>query len=591
METLQVAVARSLYQWPKEPCTCPHKYYLDPARTGQKLVAVLCSYLGGPTDLPACNYTHPATGRQLTTLSELNQAMAYAHQKLGLIFAQDEQDSFLDVLINNIAASSSLPPDIVWMIRNRLHQTDEVLVNREWPPGCNSAYTTLNWRKGVDYETHMWVGSTLKWVWADDEPHSIREVKLGKGPFVNFEGVGSGKLILSRSAACGPDNSGFLNVTQLPPVPCTTPDLHATSEGEGEFSYSWQFNTPGVYKYEDGQFGSHMTGTITVVDAKEELASRLPVELAECAPGCPLWTIGNGQCLEACNVDACDFDAGDCACSGSSCTCFPGQAKSPEGVCCEAKTVGKELLFGFKMQQYSTPGQSGPSSFLPDSSFLKDRIYNLRNRVLIGMLIHQTRGTKTKCSDKRFGNIYNACLNKDPSLTPYGVDPVFLPTSALHNPTLAAKDFYPNASQLSPLGNVPLGFFPRVVSGISKGFSVIFDINLSHEQAIARLRYLEDGFFIDNMTTQVFVQLVTYNGIVHLSPVPSSCCACCNLQPGRCHVREKPAGSPVSREESCPASTLGELGCMSTVLEAHTWQMCGLVGKLLLLRAAACPLF
>eukprot|EP00897_Mesotaenium_endlicherianum_P002774 jgi/Mesen1/2524/ME000160S01635 len=222
METLQVAVARSLYQWPKEPCTCPQKYYLDPTRTGQKLVAVLCSYLGGPTDLPACNYTHPATGRQLTTLSELNRAMAYAHHKLGLVFAQDEQDAFLDVLINNIAASASLPVDVVWAIHNRLHQTDEVLVNREWPPGCNSAYTTLNWRRGVDYETHMQVGSTLKWVWADDDPHSIREVKLGKGPFVNFEGVGSGKLILSRSAACGPDNSGFLNVTQLPPVPCTT---------------------------------------------------------------------------------------------------------------------------------------------------------------------------------------------------------------------------------------------------------------------------------------------------------------------------------------------------------------------------------
>eukprot|EP00897_Mesotaenium_endlicherianum_P009729 jgi/Mesen1/8785/ME000527S08295 len=52
----------------------------------------------------------------------------------------------------------------------------------------------------------------------------------------------------------------------------------------------------------------------------------------------------------------------------------------------------------------------------------------------------------------------------------------------------------------------------RPAVGYPDGFSVIFDINLSHDQAAARLQYLEDGFFIDNGTRSLLVQLVTYNG-------------------------------------------------------------------------------
>eukprot|EP00897_Mesotaenium_endlicherianum_P002775 jgi/Mesen1/2525/ME000160S01632 len=509
IQNLQVALARSLYQWPKEPCTCPHNYYV-PEAAGPRLGAFMCTYLGGPIDHPLCNYTHAVTGKQVTTVDELNQVVAQAHANIGLSYAQDEQDAFLGVLLNNLASVAKLPPDIVWIIRNRLHESDKVLVSRTWPPGCNIAYTTLDWKKGVNYNTQMYKGDTLQWEWADDEPHSIREVKLGKGPFANFKGVGSGKHILSRTAVCSPENSGFLNITQLPPVPCTTASFEASESQQSTFRYAWQFDKPGVYRYEDSRLGSLMSGTITVVDATDVFSLQSPAELAECAPGCPLWAVGNGQCYEACNVVACDFDGGDCACSGGSCTCFPGQAKSPEGVCCEGQTVGDGLLFDFEMKQFSSPGQQ-KSSFLPNSTFLKDRIYNLKNRVLIGVLIHQTRAMKSKCSGKRFDNIYNSCLDKNPSLTPFGVDPVFLATSSLYNPTLVVSDFYPDPAQLTPLG-VPLGFFHRQAKGYKNGFTIILDINLSHDKAAAALKYLQDGFFIDNATTSIFVQVVTYNG-------------------------------------------------------------------------------
>eukprot|EP00897_Mesotaenium_endlicherianum_P009508 jgi/Mesen1/8586/ME000005S08552 len=519
MTNLQAAVARALFTWPKTECTCPRKYYIDPEKNGARFVAFFCAYMGGPSDFPGCNYTHPVTGRQLTTLMELNQAMGHVHDALGFEFAKDEVAVFLDIMVSSIQSVAALPPASLW----------------EQPPAPGGLHAhqhqpaprmVLSWRVGVNYNTTIWNGSLIKWVWEDSTAHSIREIQRGSlGPFAEFRGVGSGYMAVDRSRVCDATNSYFLPIDKLPPVPCNLINVESTSaQASGGFSYSWQFDKPGEYRYEDAHFGSLMTGTVHVVDRSQNLAvlaaltGNLPVETALCAPQCPLFALANGQCLEACNVQNCNFDGGDCSCfdpefGTNSCTCYPGQSKSTEGECCEPGTVGSELLFTFTLDKYGGGGTNGSAnrSFLPDDKHVKDRVFAFKNRLLVGMLIHQTRGTTIECKNRRFENLHSKCLDRTPSVAPYGVDPVFLATSSLYNPDLDAEDFYVAPVEFTPLGS-PFGFFHHPAKGYKPGFSAIFDINLSSEEAQSRLSYLIEGYFIDNATRTVEVQLVTYNG-------------------------------------------------------------------------------
>eukprot|EP00897_Mesotaenium_endlicherianum_P009733 jgi/Mesen1/8789/ME000527S08290 len=165
------------------------------------------------------------------------------------------------------------------------------------------------------------------------------------------------------------------------------------------------------------------------------------------------------------------------------------------------------------MSQFGYDPSQKQSSFLPDSGFLKDRISNFKNRLLVGMFIHQTRASTSSCDHKRFANIDDTCLSTSPSLEPYGVDPVFLETSSMFDPTLNAKDFYPDPS-LFTANNVPLGFFHRKIKGYPDGFSVIFDINLSHDQAVARLQYLEDGLFLIMLRVLKYLDFQPRMGII-----------------------------------------------------------------------------
>ena len=41
---------------------------------------------------------------------------------------------------------------------------------------------------------------------------------------------------------------------------------------------------------------------------------------------------------------------------------------------------------------------------------------------------------------------------------------------------------------------------------------LVFDINLNQENAMRRMQYLVDGHYIDNQTTSVDVQFITFNG-------------------------------------------------------------------------------
>ncbi|KAK3241931.1 hypothetical protein CYMTET_48339 [Cymbomonas tetramitiformis] len=164
------------------------------------------------------------------------------------------------------------------------------------------------------------------------------------------------------------------------------------------------------------------------------------------------------------------------------------------------------------------------------------------NRMLAGILLTQKRYIEEECRT-RYDDLSGAChaANAD-SDEPYGVDPVFLVSSALFRKDLAPAtccnisaytadcmppqcgDFYKESEMssatsghwrqgFSPVqnevrGGTPYGFFPY---GSRKDFHIWFDINLSRRRATRLLQYLQDGLYLDANTKSLNAQIITYN--------------------------------------------------------------------------------
>jgi len=166
-----------------------------------------------------------------------------------------------------------------------------------------------------------------------------------------------------------------------------------------------------------------------------------------------------------------------------------------------------------------------------DPSSSRKRYMGIQNRILGGLLIHQTRRKQETCPSKRFESLFTNCTSKERSTDPYGVDPAFLSTSELYRPELMdamvgdqstytedcmppdCGSFYPanNHGFLNEQG-VPYGFFSHSIANQPDGFPVFFDINLSEKAAYNLVQYLRDGFYMDELTDSVSMQMVLYNG-------------------------------------------------------------------------------
>lgn len=126
----------------------------------------------------------------------------------------------------------------------------------------------------------------------------------------------------------------------------------------------------------------------------------------------------------------------------------------------------------------------------------KPRFVALNNRVVAGLLIEQRRRVRAPCSAQdRFRGLVTQCFaGGDPSSEPFGVDPAFVSSSSLFDPTLRIADFYSDA-EIGPRG-LPFGFFPSApeADGV---FPVFIDVNADEARARAILQMLVDGFFVD----------------------------------------------------------------------------------------------
>jgi len=187
----------------------------------------------------------------------------------------------------------------------------------------------------------------------------------------------------------------------------------------------------------------------------------------------------------------------------------------------------------------------------------RERYLGMRNRVMVGLMVHQTRKAKVNCvrslsSDSKGGSSnrtkgVNATaggeLMEKPSLcragytvsNPYGADPAFLKASEkLYQPDLEGEkkccqksafnstclpptcgSFYSNATETGEAelneNGVPYGFRHKALSGYPKGYPVLFDIDFSAKRMEEVVSYMKDGFFLDDFTESVSANLVTYN--------------------------------------------------------------------------------
>ncbi|GAQ79658.1 Ca2+-modulated nonselective cation channel polycystin [Klebsormidium nitens] len=529
---LATAIARSIDTWTADSCIT--KYTISSSRQGPRMLGFFCAYFGGPATFPGCGILDPTTN---TTLDSSNPAalQAFLARRYGpgntgnYSISAQEQDTFIAILLNALDSviATGLSESNYLATEDLLHATDTAVVV---DPGnnCNRPNVALEWKLNVHYSTNVSVGDSIQFIWADDLPHALRGEGLDDLQDV-FRGVGANRRFVARGTVCTPQNIGDLENGSFTgdPTPCVLGRTRGgNSDAGGTFTSTTLFRNPGIYAYRDAKYGNLMTGTVYVSRGSGTAPSSatLPQEDLECSPGCPIRLLNNGRCDASfnCLTSECSFDGGDCSCpdpaniissantvsinSDAFCQCPAGQTKGPNAACCQAEFIGVNKKYPFNVIIQSSSEGVGAIA-----NYDRERFATNHNRVLGGLLIHQTRYRGSPCTSKRFLNLFQSC-GSGTSTEPYGVDPVFVPASPLYN-----IDVQPRVSQFyapdeQNLRGTPRGFFPAEVAGLSSGFPIVIDVDLDQGGASDRLQYLVDGLFLDNATETLTLRLPTYNG-------------------------------------------------------------------------------
>ncbi len=174
------------------------------------------------------------------------------------------------------------------------------------------------------------------------------------------------------------------------------------------------------------------------------------------------------------------------------------------------------------------------------------------NRLIGPVMITQKRRTTGNCS--KVVNTYlknwaetgldagDGCLQgpNDFDSEFYGLDPAFVPSTAVYDGMLVAEDYYERHERLNktvqefnsrdkPVDvtypSVPVGFYPYKYDLFNHTFKaentynqehgdyfrLYFDTQLSQTQAMSMLDFMKDGGFLDDATSSIDVQTITFN--------------------------------------------------------------------------------
>lgn len=171
-----------------------------------------------------------------------------------------------------------------------------------------------------------------------------------------------------------------------------------------------------------------------------------------------------------------------------------------------------------------------------------------RNRVLGGVLLHQTRmATNSSFCDEsgdmvrglpgaRFSYLATVCLERDflrgldsdgeflarweaqmaDPAHPYGSDPIWIRSSSLFQEALggAEGNFYnmtPGSPEVNDFSGAMYAHFPREVPGKETGFPIFIESALDEIRLAEMLVYTEDSNYMDSLSQGMTMQLGVYN--------------------------------------------------------------------------------
>ncbi|CAI5983995.1 unnamed protein product, partial [Closterium sp. NIES-65] len=559
LTVLQVAVSRALFTMAKDRCLAGHgpgskrSHTLGgPGSVRWHVVATLCTILGGPvTTMDECRM-YGADGKQVMTLADMFAYLKFRHT--GHVISAQHMVRWVQTVAAAVSSVTPVPDVAAARLNTLLRSFNDAVVSSD-AVGCSQGGAWLQWRAGVTHNTTIHVGDKVTWVWDDDLPHSLKVAGMGEVDDPLFLGFGGHRLAVSRQLACTPLNVGNGDAFDEP-LPCVL----KIDDGSGvSFAYSKVFEEPITIHYEDGTLslddssssssspstssaslltvlparaGAEVAGVANATDTST-LSSTARVTSTntttpsassssaayECSPGCRLQRLANGVCDAACNTPACAFDGGDCACvdplfGPGICACPPGHTRRDDGSCCLSTAVGRDLNFPFSLQRYGPNYTESNLAFAAERSIAATRYVSRRNRLLVGMVLQQERLGTQQCSRPGLLHLAGWCSNGT-STEPFGVNPHFLPTSAIYDSAASANitqldnNTFGFKLKFNPQG-LPYGFIYPTESLTS--YPLVFDINLDNEAATRRLQYLVDGSYIDNGTRSIDVSFITFNG-------------------------------------------------------------------------------
>jgi len=154
------------------------------------------------------------------------------------------------------------------------------------------------------------------------------------------------------------------------------------------------------------------------------------------------------------------------------------------------------------------------------------------NNVIGGIIVTQYIRKTVQCPYQNSESISTltgrfSCQAADLAEVPFGIDPVFLPSSQLYNGKLTARDFYTNQEMFKGTDD-PLSFYPHqwdngnqkaevFISPESVGlYKLFFDSRLSAAKARQLVQFMKDGMFLNNKTDWIEMEIITYNADFNL---------------------------------------------------------------------------
>jgi hypothetical protein len=228
-------------------------------------------------------------------------------------------------------------------------------------------------------------------------------------------------------------------------------------------------------------------------------------------------------------------------------SCFercPGLTNFPQ--CIDASKLVSSFsctpTYNFSLYRFATPEnvptvqpRSQPS--LPELT--------PHNFIVGPIMISQIRKSQGPCSDvlslplRVFSN-QTTCARDAKDSTPFGMDPTFLSASSIYDGKISIESLYDDSevqtvktvfdSGASFSERIPYGFFPHQYDGNTfmqktssmispedvDSFKLYFDGILTLSQANNMLAYMQQGGFIDNATSSLDIEMITYNPDLNL---------------------------------------------------------------------------